>query len=80
MNTGYSNKAVDQLIQASQRYADRGDGASDFITLQRDVAHDVPVIPLWQGKEYVLSTEDVGGSQYLDDGTGVFRLWSLNWI
>ena len=40
----------------------------------------MPVIPLWQGKEYVLSTEDVGGSQYLDDGTGVFRLWSLNWI
>ena len=80
MNTGYSNKAVDQLIQASQRYADRGEAASDFSTLQQDVAHDVPVIPLWQGKEYVLSTEDVGGSQYLDDGTGVFRLWSLNWI
>ncbi|MEU6255980.1 ABC transporter substrate-binding protein [Streptomyces sp. NPDC047043] len=80
MNTGYSNKAVDQLIRASQQYADRGDASSDFRTLQEDVARDVPVIPLWQGKEYVLSSEDVGGSQYLDDGTGVFRLWSLTWI
>ncbi|WP_405869844.1 ABC transporter substrate-binding protein [Streptomyces sp. NBC_00005] len=80
MNTGYSNKAVDQLIQASQKYADRSDAASDFSTVQQDVARDVPVIPLWQGKEYVLSSEDVGGGQYLDDGTGVFRLWSLTWI
>ncbi|MGI5457278.1 ABC transporter substrate-binding protein [Streptomyces sp. CA-249302] len=80
MNTGYSNKAVDALIQNSQQYPDRGDATSDFRTVQQDVARDVPVIPLWQGKEYVLSSEDVGGSQYLDDGTGVFRLWSLNWI
>ncbi|MGW2828736.1 ABC transporter substrate-binding protein [Streptomyces sp. NPDC001286] len=80
MNTGYSNKAVDNLIQTSQEYADRGDATSDLRTLQQDIAHDVPVIPLWQGKEYVLSSEDVGGSQYLDDGTGVYRLWSLNWI
>jgi peptide/nickel transport system substrate-binding protein len=44
------------------------------------VARDVPLIPLWQRKEYVLSSEDVGGGQYLSDGTGVFRLWRLNWI
>ncbi|MEU1270529.1 ABC transporter substrate-binding protein [Streptomyces sp. NPDC005799] len=80
MNTGYSTRGVDRLIQDSQQFADRGDAASDFSALQQDIARDVPVIPLWQGKEYVLSTEDVGGSQYLDDGTGVFRLWSLDWI
>jgi peptide/nickel transport system substrate-binding protein len=38
------------------------------------------VIPLWQAKEYVVAGEDVGGSQYLSDGTGVFRLWRLTWI
>ncbi|MDH6217390.1 ABC transporter substrate-binding protein [Streptomyces pseudovenezuelae] len=80
MNTGYSDKSVDQLIRASQQYPDRGDAASDFKTLQEDVARDVPVIPLWQGKEYVLSNEEVGGGQYLSDATGVFRLWSLTWI
>ncbi|MFI6658278.1 ABC transporter substrate-binding protein [Streptomyces sp. NPDC050523] len=80
MNTGYSSKAVDGLIRTSQSYADRSDAATDFSSLQQDVARDVPVIPLWQGKEYVLSSEDVGGGQYLDDGTGVFRLWSLTWI
>ncbi|MCH0563922.1 ABC transporter substrate-binding protein [Streptomyces sp. MUM 2J] len=80
MNTGYSSKAVDRLIKSSQQYADRGRAADDFRTLQEDIAEDVPAIPLWQSKEYVVTSEDVGGGQYLTDGSGVFRLWTLNWI
>jgi peptide/nickel transport system substrate-binding protein len=80
MNTGYRSKAVDQLIQDSRRYADRTEAAEDFRELQQAVARDVPVIPLWQAKEYVVSREAVGGGQYLSDGTGVFRLWRLTWI
>ncbi|KUM74759.1 ABC transporter substrate-binding protein [Streptomyces curacoi] len=80
MNTGYRNKTVDRLIASSQQYADRSEATRDFRSLQEAVAHDVPVIPLWQAKEYVVTSEDVGGGQYLADGTGVFRLWRLNWI
>jgi peptide/nickel transport system substrate-binding protein len=80
MNTGYRSKAVDRLIRASQTYADRTEATQDFRELQQAVARDVPVIPLWQAKEYVVSSEDVGGGQYLSDGTGVFRLWRLTWI
>ncbi|MFJ7075969.1 ABC transporter substrate-binding protein [Streptomyces sp. NPDC098781] len=80
MNTGYSDKAVDELITASQQYADRSEAVKDFGSLQRAVARDVPVIPLWQAKEYVVSGEQIGGGQYLSDGTGVFRLWRLSWI
>ncbi|MEU6553981.1 ABC transporter substrate-binding protein [Streptomyces sp. NPDC046915] len=80
MHTGYSNNLVDHLITDSQQYADRSRVAQDFRTLQEDVAKDVPLIPLWQRKEYVVSNEDVGGGQYLVDGTGLFRLWRLEWI
>ncbi|MFJ8345917.1 ABC transporter substrate-binding protein [Streptomyces sp. NPDC094153] len=80
MNTGYSSKAVDGLIRDTQRFADRGRSAADFRNLQANVAADVPMIPLWQRKEYVVSSEDVGGGQYLSDGTGSFRLWKLDWI
>ncbi|MFI2643071.1 ABC transporter substrate-binding protein [Streptomyces sp. NPDC018610] len=80
MNTGYSSKAVDRLITDSRRYADRSRTSSDFRDLQGDVADDVPLIPLWQQKEYVVTTEDIGGGQYLSDATGVFRLWKLTWI
>ncbi|MFM9695751.1 ABC transporter substrate-binding protein [Streptomyces europaeiscabiei] len=80
LNNGYSSEQADRLIQDSQRYADRSRAAPDFKELQEVVAQDVPMIPLWQRKEYVLSSEEVGGAQYLSDGTGVFRLWRLEWI
>ncbi|MFF3845101.1 ABC transporter substrate-binding protein [Streptomyces sp. NPDC002328] len=80
MNTGYSDKAVDDFIKDSQRYADRGRVFEDFRRLQEIIADDVPVVPLWQRKEYVLTSEDVGGGQYLANGDGVFRLWKLDWI
>ncbi|WP_037681973.1 ABC transporter substrate-binding protein [Streptomyces griseus] len=80
MNTGYSNKTVDHLIKDSQQYPDRGEVAQDFRDLQVTVAADVPVIPLWQRKEYVVTTEDIGGGQYLAEGDGIFRLWKLTWI
>lgn len=80
MNTGYSDKTVDRLITASQKYADRSEATKDFRLLQEAVARDVPAIPLWQAKEYVVASEEVGGGQYLSDGTGVFRLWRLTWI
>ncbi|CAM5694556.1 Peptide-binding protein OS=Streptomyces aurantiogriseus OX=66870 GN=GCM10010251_15420 PE=3 SV=1 [Streptomyces aurantiogriseus] len=80
MNTGYSSKVVDRCIQNSRQFADRGRAADDFRDVQEVIADDVPVIPLWQRKEYVLTSVDVGGGQYLADGNGVFRLWKLNWI
>jgi peptide/nickel transport system substrate-binding protein len=80
MNTGYSSKVVDKLIRDSQRYADRGRVDGDFRDMQEVIAEDVPVIPLWQRKEYVLTSVDVGGGQYLADGNGVFRLWRLHWM
>ncbi|MCG7208619.1 ABC transporter substrate-binding protein [Streptomyces arenae] len=80
MSTGYSNKAVDHLLLNSQRYADRSQAEQDFRKVQTDVADDVPLIPLWQRTDYVLSSEEVVGAQYLTDSTGVFRLWSLGWL
>ncbi|MFD5819679.1 ABC transporter substrate-binding protein [Streptomyces sp. NPDC127038] len=80
MKNGYSNKDVDRLIQETQQDADRSRTADAFRKLQADVAQDVPLIPLWQRKDYVISTEDIGGGEYLSDGTGVFRLWQLSWL
>ncbi|MEW2165354.1 ABC transporter substrate-binding protein [Streptomyces sp. NPDC007084] len=80
MKNGYSSKDVDRLIQDTQQEKDRSRTPASFRRLQEAVARDVPLIPLWQRKDYVLSSEAVGGGQYLSDGTGVFRLWRLVWI
>ncbi|MFB9461519.1 ABC transporter substrate-binding protein [Streptomyces cinereospinus] len=80
LRTGYASRDVDRLILAGRRHADRGRAADDLRALQETVARDVPLIPLWQRKEYVVTDEAVGGGPYLTDGTGVFRLWRLTWI
>lgn len=80
LHNGYSSKKVDQLIGATLQYSDRSRTAADFKALQEQIGEDVPLVPLWQKKDYVVSTTDVSGSQYLSDGTGIWRLWELHRI
>ncbi|MEO3974077.1 ABC transporter substrate-binding protein [Streptomyces sp. CAU 1734] len=80
LHNGYRNKAVDELIAETQRYEQRGRAAKVFREIQRLVAADVPVLPLWQRKDYVVNTRDINGAQYLSDGTSVWRLWELDWL
>ncbi|WP_030903611.1 ABC transporter substrate-binding protein [Streptomyces sp. NRRL F-5126] len=77
---GYDNKKIDGLITDTQKYSQRAQASGDFKTIEQTVADDVPLLPLWQKKDYVLSTENVTGSQYLSDGTGIWRLWELGRI
>ncbi|MFF8838578.1 ABC transporter substrate-binding protein [Streptomyces sp. NPDC015130] len=80
LHNGFSSKRIDKLIASTQQFSDRSRAASDFKAIQDEVADDVPLVPLWQKKDYVLATEAVAGSQYLTDGTGIWRLWELSWI
>ncbi|MFE7131220.1 ABC transporter substrate-binding protein [Streptomyces sp. NPDC057638] len=77
LRNGYRSAAVEKLIAATQREDVRSRTARDFTAIQQRVARDVPLVPLWQRKDYVLSTRQIGGSQYLTDGTGLWRLWQL---
>ncbi|MFE3327681.1 ABC transporter substrate-binding protein [Streptomyces sp. NPDC059176] len=80
LHSGYRSARVERLIQSTQQYSERGRAAKDFRSIQDVVADDVPLVPLWQKKDYVLSSEDVAGAQYLSDGTGIWRLWELGWL
>ncbi|MFE7626360.1 ABC transporter substrate-binding protein [Streptomyces sp. NPDC057509] len=80
LHNGYSSKKMDELISSTLQYSDRSRASADFKSLQKLVGEDVPLVPLWQKKDYVVAKEDVAGSQYLSDGTGIWRLWELSWI
>ncbi|MEU3555534.1 ABC transporter substrate-binding protein [Streptomyces fragilis] len=80
MKNGFSDKRVDDLILQSQAFGDRVRAVRTFEEIQRLTADEVPMIPLWQRKEYTVTSKDVGGGQYLSDGTGVYRLWRLGWL
>ncbi|MDT3397455.1 ABC transporter substrate-binding protein [Streptomyces sp. B1866] len=77
-HNGYQDEEVDELIQDTQRQSNRAAAVGDFRTLQQIAARDVPLLPLWQRKTQVLSTDSIAGTQYLSDGTGTWRLWRLS--
>lgn len=80
LHNGYTSKKMDQLISSTLEFSDRSRTSADFKKLQKLVGEDVPLVPLWQKKDYVVAKPDVAGSQYLSDGTGIWRLWELGWI
>ncbi len=47
------------LIPASRREADRLTASKSLTDIQDIVAEEVPILPLWQGKQYVATRDDI---------------------
>ncbi|MFB7517110.1 ABC transporter substrate-binding protein [Streptomyces sp. NPDC056144] len=78
LNTPYVNKVVrDQLIPRSRREADRTAASPVYAQIQKIVARDVPVLPLWQGKQYVAAREELTGVEYALNTSSDLLLWEL---
>ncbi|MCH0539461.1 peptide-binding protein [Streptomyces sp. MUM 203J] len=78
LNTPYVNaEARERLIPASRRAEDRTAAAGTFQRLQEIVADDVPVLPLWQGKQYVASRDTVTGVEWALGTSSDLQLWEL---
>ncbi|MGW1886219.1 ABC transporter substrate-binding protein [Streptomyces sp. NPDC001970] len=78
LNTPYvSTVARNELIPESRRQADRSAAAAPFNELQDIVATDVPVLPLWQGKQYVAARSDITGVEWTLNSSSDLQLWEL---
>ncbi|MFB7780996.1 ABC transporter substrate-binding protein [Streptomyces bauhiniae] len=74
----YVNDTIrDGLIPRSRRAANRLDAVSDLTRIQEIVATDVPIIPLWQGKQYIAVRDDITGASYALDSSATLRLGEL---
>ncbi|MFD4375869.1 ABC transporter substrate-binding protein [Streptomyces sp. NPDC058486] len=79
LGTPYVNKTVrDQLIPRSRRQADRTAASPVYHQIQKIVAQDVPVLPLWQGKQYVAARDDINGVEYALNTSSDLLLWELS--
>ncbi|MEV5954290.1 ABC transporter substrate-binding protein [Streptomyces sp. NPDC051987] len=72
-----NNKIIKTLIPDSRREADRASAAGSLTEIQNDVADDVPVLPLWQGKQYVAARDDITGVAYAINSSASLQLWEL---
>ncbi|MEE1790543.1 ABC transporter substrate-binding protein [Streptomyces sp. BE308] len=76
--TPYLNKEItQQLIPATRQESDRGAVSQQFERAQEILVEDVRLLPLWQGKLYVASGEDIGGGERALDPQTVMQLWEL---
>ncbi|QDY75737.1 ABC transporter substrate-binding protein [Streptomyces qinzhouensis] len=78
LNTPYRNPRItDTLLPQSRREVDRGAVTRQFHEAQEILAKDVRLLPLWQGKLYVATTEEIGGAERALDPQTVMQLWEL---
>ncbi|MER5885761.1 ABC transporter substrate-binding protein [Streptomyces sp. NPDC001941] len=78
LNTPYVNaEARGKLIPQSRRPADRNAASPAFTQLQKIVADDVPVLPLWQGKQYVAARDGLTGVEFSLNSSSDLLLWEL---
>ncbi|MER7930542.1 ABC transporter substrate-binding protein [Streptomyces sp. NPDC096057] len=79
LGSPYSNATIQKtLIPESRQEADRLAAAPSLTRIQDDVAQDVPVIPLWQGKQYIAARNDITGVAYALNSSSVLCLWELS--
>ncbi|MEU2596786.1 ABC transporter substrate-binding protein [Streptomyces hirsutus] len=78
LNSPYANTEIrKKLIPETRRQADRLAAVSSLNQIQDIVAEDVPVLPLWQGKQYVAANDNVTGTAYLLNSSSTLQLWEL---
>nr|WP_240969303.1 ABC transporter substrate-binding protein [Streptomyces sp. HNM0575] len=79
LNSPYTNKEISgELIPRTRREPERADATGSFIRAQNIVADDVPVLPLWQGKQYIAARDDITGVEWALNSSSLLQLWELD--
>ncbi|MFJ9703012.1 ABC transporter substrate-binding protein [Streptomyces fradiae] len=74
----YENtKITGKIIPDTAAAADRSSAQDDFDRLQNLVADDIPLLPLWQAKQFAVAYNTVTGLEWTLDASTVFRFWEL---
>ncbi|WP_329070549.1 ABC transporter substrate-binding protein [Streptomyces sp. NBC_01429] len=81
LSTPYESPEITgRLLPESRRVSDRAAVGRQFERAQQILVEDVRLLPLWQGKLYVASTEDIGGGERALDPQTVMQMWELKRI
>lgn len=74
----YANREIrGELIPRTRKETNRAATTEDFGRAQDVLAEDVPLLPLWQGKQYLAAREDITGVEWAMNSASVLRLWEL---
>ncbi|MFF8837679.1 ABC transporter substrate-binding protein [Streptomyces sp. NPDC015130] len=78
LGNGYENATITgKILPKTAGLADRAASSDEYGQLQDLVAEELPLLPLWQGKQYAVARDDVTGLEWTLDASTVFRFWEL---
>jgi peptide/nickel transport system substrate-binding protein len=72
---GYSNKDVNSALDTELKSSDETERTDAFGVVQDAEAADVPLIPLWEGKQIAAIKDTVSGVEKTFDPAFQFRFW-----
>lgn len=79
LRNNYDNKEITgTIIPSTSAKSDRTATTTDYNRLQDIVAEEIPILPLWQGKQYAVTRQNVTGLQWSLDASTVFRFWEIS--
>jgi peptide/nickel transport system substrate-binding protein len=79
LKSPYANSdIINNLIPASRREANRVSAAKSLTEIQDIVADEVPIIPLWQGKQFIAARDDITGAEWALNSSSTLQLWELS--
>ncbi|MGX2998140.1 ABC transporter substrate-binding protein [Streptomyces sp. JNUCC 64] len=79
LGNNYENRTITgEIIPATAAESSRAATRKDYGRLQDIVARDVPIIPLWQAKQYAVVRDNVYGLENCLDASTVFRFWEIS--
>lgn len=78
LGSSYKNAEIrDRIVPETRRQTQRSGTADRFGRAQDIVAEDIPVLPLWQGKQYIAARDDITGVEWALNSASVLQLWEL---
>jgi peptide/nickel transport system substrate-binding protein len=79
LGNNYANRTITgSLIPSTAAQSDRSATDEAYERLQDIVAEDLPMLPIWQAKQYAVVRDGVYGLEYCLDASTVFRFWELS--
>lgn len=79
LSTPYvSPEITDKLLPLSRKQSDRGVVARQFEQAQHIMVRDARLLPLWQGKQFIASSEEISGGERALDPSTIMMMWELH--
>ncbi|MFD9905314.1 ABC transporter substrate-binding protein [Streptomyces sp. NPDC059063] len=79
LSNRYENRTItEKIIPGTAAQGDRASTDKEYGRLQDIVADELPILPVWQAKQYAVVRDSVYGVESCLDASTVFRFWELS--